>query len=273
MFIPKYLFESRDNTGGRLIEKITSQRKIILFLDYDGTLVPIKKKPSLAVLSTSIRKLLKKLATHSNISVIIVTGRSFSDIKKLMGIKKITYVSNHGFQISGDKIKWIHPDAKRNIAILKKIFLLLNNALSSFPETLVEDKKLTLSVHFRNERNNHIQFVKKIVAATIQPFQENINKTAGKKVIEIRPNINWNKGKAVLKVLALLQHRKNKNSIICIGDDKTDEDAFRALRNKAITVHVGSKRNTKAYYYLQNTKQVKTFLETILLSSNDRIQQ
>lgn len=270
MFTPKYLFESKGNTGGRLIEKITSQRKIILFLDYDGTLVPIKKKPSLAILSTSMHELLNKLAIHSNISVIIVTGRSFSDIKKLMGIKKITYISNHGFQISGDKIKWIHPDIKCNISILKKIFLLLNNALRSFPETLVEDKKLTLSVHFRNERNNHIPLVKKIVVATIQPFQENINKTTGKKVIEIRPNISWNKGKAVLKILALLQHRKNKNCIICIGDDKTDEDAFRALRNKAITVHVGSNLKTQAHYYLRNTKQVKTFLEMILLSSKNR---
>ena len=270
MITPKYLFESTDYTEERLIEKIISQKKIILFLDYDGTLVPIKSKPSFAVLSASMHELLNKLAINSNISVIIVTGRSFSDIKKLMGIKKITYISNHGFQISGDKIKWIHPDAKCNISILKKIFLSLNNALKSFPETFVEDKILTLSVHFRNEKNNFIPFVKKIVAKSIQPFQENIIKTTGKKVIEIRPNINWNKGKAILKILALLQHRRNKNSIIYIGDDKTDEDAFRALRNKAITVHVGSNRNTKAHYYLHNTNQVKTFLEMILLSSKNR---
>jgi len=270
---PKYLFENRDEAGTRLIDKITSQRSIILLLDYDGTLVPIKNKPSLAVLSASMQKLLKKLAAHSNFSVILVTGRSSLDIKKRIGIKNIIYVSNHGFQISGDRIKWIHPDVKRSLSILKKIFLLLNNALKSFPETFVEDKKLTLSVHFRNERNNLIPLVKKIVATCIQPFQENIIKTTGKKVIEIRPSINWNKGKAILKILALLQHRKNKNSIICIGDDKTDEDAFRALRNKAITVHIGSNLNTQAHYYLHNTKQVKTFLETILLSSNDRIQQ
>ena len=270
---PKYIFESKDKAGGRLIDKITSQRKIILLLDYDGTLVPIKKKPSLAVLSAGMHKLLKKLAVHSNFSVIIVTGRSSPDIKKLIGIKNIIYVSNHGFQISGKRIKWIHPGVKRNLPILKKILLLLNRDLKPFTKTFIEDKKLTLSVHFRNEKNSLIPFVKKIVATCIQPFQENIIKTTGKKVIEIRPSINWNKGKAILKILALLQHKKNKNSIVCIGDDKTDEDAFRALRNKAITVHIGSNLNTQAHYYLHNTKQVKTFLETILLSSNDRIQQ
>lgn len=270
MLTPKYLFESKGNTGGRLIEKITSQRKIILFLDYDGTLVPIKSKPSFAVLSASMHKLLKKLAIHSNISFIMVTGRSFPDIKKLMGIKKITYISNHGFQISGDKIKWIHPDAKCNISILKKIFLLLKNALRAFPESFVENKLLTLSIHYRNVRNDFIPFVEQIVTTTIQPFLKNINSTTGKKVIEIRPNINWNKGKSVLKVLALLQHRINKNSIVYIGDDKTDEDAFKALRNKAITIHIGSNMKTQAHYYLHNTKQVKTFLEMILLSSKNR---
>ena len=271
MSTPEYLFKSRDKAGSRLIDKITSQRKIILLLDYDGTLVPIKKKPSLAVLSASTHKLLKTLAAHSNFSVIIVTGRSSPDIKKLIGIKNIIYASNHGFQISGNRIKWIHPGAKRNLSILKKISLLLNKALKSFPATFVEDKRLTLSVHFRNEKNNFIPFLKNIVAKSIQPFQENIIKTTGKKVIEIRPNINWNKGKAVLKILAILQHRKNKNSVICLGDDKTDEDAFRALRNKAITVHIGSKRNTKAHYYLQNTKQVKIFLEMIILSTKNRM--
>ena len=268
---PKYLFESKDKAGTRLIDRITSQRRIILLLDYDGTLVPIKKKPSLAVLSASMHKLLKKLAAHSNFDVIIVTGRSYPDIKKLIGTKNIIYISNHGFQISGNRIKWIHTGAKRNLTILKKILLLLNRDLKPFAKTFVEDKKLTLSVHFRNEKNNLIPFVKKIAAKSIQPFQENIIKTTGKKVIEIRPKINWDKGKAALKILAMLQHRKNKNSIICIGDDKTDEDAFRALRSKAITVHVGSNQNTQAHYYLHNTKEVKTFLETILLSSNDRI--
>jgi len=256
MSAPEYLFESRDKAGVRLIDKITSQRKIILLLDYDGTLVSIKKKPSLAVLSASMHMLLKTLAAHSNFNVIIVTGRSFSDIKKLIGIKNIIYASNHGFQISGNRIKWIHPDAKRSFSILKKISLILNKALKSFPATFVEDKKLTLSVHFRNEKNNFVPFVKIIVAKSVKPFQEKIIKTPGKKVIEIRPRVNWNKGKAVLKILALLQHRKNINSIICFGDDKTDEDAFKALRNKAITVHVGYKRNTKAHYYVDNTKQV-----------------
>ncbi|NJD23101.1 MAG: trehalose-phosphatase [Melioribacter sp.] len=267
MSTPEYLFERRNKAGSRLIDKITSQRKIILLLDYDGTLVPIKKKPSLALLSASMHKLLKTLAAHSNFIVIVVTGRSFSDIKKLIGIKNIIYASNHGFQISGNRIKWIHPGVERNLSNIKKISFSLNDALKSFPATFVEDKKLTLSVHFRNEKNNFIPVVKKIVAKSIQPFQENIIKTTGKKVIEIRPNINWNKGKAVLKILTMLQHRKNKNSVICLGDDKTDEDAFRALKNKAITIHVGSKRNTQAHFYLYNSKQVKTFLEMILLQN------
>jgi len=128
---------------------------------------------------------------------------------------------------------------------------------------LVEDKKLTLTVHYRNVKNNLIRGLKKKVFDIVNDYKGKIRITTGKKIIEVKPDVNWNKGKAVLKILRKVNARDNKKNIIYIGDDNTDEDVFRVLDKKAITIHVGNKRKSFAQYYVKNVRGVQKFLEWI----------
>ena len=267
---PKYLFKQHERIWTQLYKTIKSHHRIILFLDYDGTLVSIKKTPSLAILPYTIREQLQRLAEQHNLSLVLITGRSHSDIKNLVRIKNITIVSNHGYQISIGKKKWIHPEVKSFLPLLKKISQSLMESLKPFPETLVEDKEITLTVHFRNEEKRSVPLVKKIVSKVVQTYSKSFKTTTGKKIIEVRPNIEWNKGRAVLKVLTMLRFQKNKYTIVYIGDDKTDEDAFKMLRHKAITIRVGRSRNSQAEYYLRNPHEVQEFLDKIELMNSRR---
>ncbi|MDI6765908.1 MAG: trehalose-phosphatase [Bacteroidota bacterium] len=263
-----YLF--RKQVWQNLQQKISNSNKIFLFLDYDGTIVSIKKHPSLAVLPLITRTLIAQLARHSNISVCIVTGRSLNDIRNLLGIKNILYAANHGFQIHHKKRTWIHPDVKRVLPLIKKVEGALVKGLKPIKGFLIENKGFTLSVHYRNVKPEDVQQLKIILKIIVSLFYEALKLTAGKKVIEVRPQIQWDKGKAILKILKMYRVT-DKSTVIFIGDDKTDEDAFRLLPSHAITIRVAKNKSTYAKYYLRNSSEVRQLLENIIsLKHNQR---
>jgi len=262
--IPKYLFERNGYSKQDVISKIIARsQRIYLFLDYDGTLTPIRKQPSSAVLSGSMKNLLSELNTRQNIKVIIVTGRSYKNVKKLSGLKNIPVASNHGFHINSEKINWRHPAIKNILPVLQDVTLLLRKSLKQFPSALIEDKGITVSVHYRNVENKFATLIKEIVIKAVKPYSGKLKITYGKKVLEIRPAVEWNKGLAVLKILKLFGLKTSNSIMFYIGDDTTDEDAFKILRNMAITIRVGNSSVTKAKYNVKNTKEVQSILRII----------
>lgn len=260
---PKHIFEKNTQRWQNILRRLKSSSRIILFLDYDGTLVPFMENPSSAVLSEHMEMLLSDVNNSKIGCVFIVTGRAYSSINKIFRIKGITIVSNHGFQINSDKDLWVHPDLKRFIPSLSKIKVQLTNKLKQFPSTFVENKKFTLTVHFRYEEIKLIPLVKKIVLEIMKDYQSDFHTTSGKKILEVRPNIKWDKGEAVLKILSGLRIKKYETSIVYIGDDLTDEDAFEALKNNAITIVVGREHNSKADYFLRNISEVHKLISSI----------
>jgi trehalose-phosphatase len=82
----------------------------------------------------------------------------------------------------------------------------------------------------------------------------------GKEAFEIRPSVEWDKGKTVLWLLEKVEGAVGEAPWpICLGDDRTDEDAFRAIRDRGVTVFVGAPRQTEARYYLRNVEEVAEF--------------
>lgn len=233
--------------------------KYVLFLDYDGTLTPIVKKPSLAVLSKSRRASLKKISKR--LLTAVISGRMLSDLKKRVGITGIYFAGNHGFEIQGPKISLTHPKALLAKPLIRRIKLKLQKNLKGVKGIIVEDKILTLSLHYRMAQAKDLKSIKKIFSETTKPFlkSKKIRITYGKKVFEVRPNIPWNKGHAVLWFLRKLGKGK-KLLPIYIGDDRTDEDAFLALKNRGITIRVGRSAKTHAEYYVKDVDAVYRFI-------------
>ena len=256
----------------KVVNKWNEGRPIFLCLDYDGTLVPIEKSPHLAILSPDMRTLISKLSKHPSIEISIVTGRSLSHIKHLIHIPKIHYIANHGFEIFSPYIRWIHPEAKSIIPILEIGNKELQKKLSSITGILLENKHVTLSIHYRNVSVRHIKAIKQAVISVVSSYSHVLKITRGKKVLEIRPNILWDKGFAVLKFLESADFPTNILPIY-LGDDSTDEDAFYKLNPGGITIRVGRFKDSSAQYFLQNTNEVKHFLERILKISSEIISQ
>jgi len=133
---------------------------------------------------------------------------------------------------------------------------------------LIEDKGVTLAVHYRLVRKKDIPLIKAIFQKALIFYQiKNKVKTGfGKKLLEVRPAVDWNKGKAVLWLLAKCKFflKEKKVLPIYIGDDKTDEDAFKSLRGIGLTIFVGRPRDSYAEYFLNDTKEIYMFLNKIL---------
>ncbi|OGC04773.1 trehalose-phosphatase [candidate division WOR-1 bacterium RIFOXYA12_FULL_43_27] len=210
--------------------------KLLLFLDYDGTLTPIVSDPMCAKLSPSRRKLLNKLSRHPKIKLVIISGRKLSVVRKLAGIGGIIYAGNHGLEILIGKSYWVHPSAEKFSPLLKKLSGELGRKLL-FRGVLVENKGLSISAHYRSLARKYFPAFKKEFERVIKPWKGKIKITRGKKVFEIRPPIKWDKGKAVKRIIGKL--KPGDYWPVYIGDDRTDEDAFRALKRKGLTVHVG----------------------------------
>jgi len=258
----KYLFAHWNNLKNLIADKF-----ILLFLDYDGTLTPIVKNPDKALISKKTRDLLKKLSANPRCTVAIVTGRAAKDIKRKVSIRNIIYASNHGLQIKGPKINFIAPLPADFQNVLRKIKSHLKNTFRFVKGILLEDKKVTLSVHYRSVNNKYVSFVVWTLLKITMPYirKKKIVITFGKKVFEIKPPIEWNKGNAILWLLNRQKSALSDKHIlpVYIGDDVTDEDAFNALKNDGLTIFVGHPKKSHAKYYLRNTREVFKFLKIL----------
>jgi len=256
------------------LEKKLSNKYIMLFLDYDGTLTPIVSTPEKAFISQGVKELLNELSKSPKCKLAIISGRSLSDIRVLVGLKDIIYAGNHGLEIEGPKIKFESQVSQRLKSIIRHIYEDAVSKLSKIKGVLIEDKGLTISVHYRLVAKKDIQQFLSIFNEITDPsiVRGKIKINAGKKVYEIRPPVMWDKGKVVLWFLVRQQFLLEKNKIlpVYIGDDVTDEDAFKVLKNKGITIFVGNPKPSYAQYYLKDTNEVKEFLKRILLMLTDK---
>jgi len=178
-------------------------------------------------------------------------------------------VANHGFEIFFDGLSWVHPWAERAVPLLRQIALRLRRRLRSFSGVLVENKRYTLTIHYRSVLKKNVRIVREEILDFLLPFWKDFRITSGKKVVELRPNVPWGKGTAIQRVLTLLK-REKRGCVIYVGDDTTDEEAFEALRGKGITVVVGKKKQSSATYWVKNPDEVWQFLAMLSITMSER---
>ncbi len=246
-------------------KKHLNGKKPAIFLDYDGTLTPIVKRPDDAVLSDEMRQTLKKLA--EKFVVAIVTGRDKEDVESLVGLEELIYAGSHGYIITGpDELFMEHPDSKKIIPQLDEIEKEVEKALEDTTKgTQVDRKRYAIGIHYRNARPEDKEVVYQTVDEMLEKYPGH-KKGEGKKIVEIKPDTDWHKGKAVEWIMEALELAGNNDVVpLFIGDDITDEDAFKTLKDKGIGILVGGHgQDTFATYSLKNVYQVRRLFEWLM---------
>lgn len=208
-----------------------AERQPVLFLDYDGTLTPIVERPEDAVLPGDMRRVLERLARRYPVAV--VSGRGRPDVEERVGLPGLYYAGSHGFDIAGPAGADVTFEAAAEVVpVVETVTRALEAELAAVPGAQVEPKRFTVAVHYRRVAPEDVERLEKIVERQVAAHPE-LRKAGGKKVWEIRPAIDWDKGRAVQWLLAVVARARGLTPgtilPVYLGDDETDEDAFRAL--------------------------------------------
>ena len=250
------IWDCEEKLRGRL-----SGRPLAVFLDYDGTLTPIVADYTKAFLADDMRAAIAKLAKSCKVA--IVSGRDLRIVQKLVNLDTVFVAGSHGFEIAG-------PAGSSERLQLGAEFLpeldeaerRLREKLSDIAGHSVERKRFSIAVHYRQASDEDIPRIEAVVDEVLSEYG-GLRKGHGKKVFRIQPNLDWHKGRAVLWLLERFKRDDPDLLPIYVGDDITDEDAFRALAGVGLTIVVRDheQRRTAADYALADTDEVRRFID------------
>ncbi|XP_038991123.1 probable trehalose-phosphate phosphatase F [Hibiscus syriacus] len=267
------------------ISKNAKNKKIAVFLDYDGTLSPIVDDPDRAFMSDSMRSAVREVAKH--FPTAIISGRSRDKVYELVGLTELYYAGSHGMDImgpvrhaesddhpncirstdqQGKEVNLFQP-AREFIPMIDEVLKALVENTKDIKGAKVENHKFCTSVHYRNVEEKNWPMIAQCVHDILKHYPR-LRITHGRQVLEIRPVIDWNKGKAVEFLLESLGLSGRDDVLaIYIGDDKTDEDAFKVFResNLGYGILVSSvPKESKAFFSLREPSEVKKFLKALV---------
>ena len=239
--------------------------KRFLLIDYDGTLVPITRTPAEAVPDDNLKEFLSSMSSDPDNHVAIISGRDAGTLEKWFGHLPLTLVAEHGAALKMKNKIWqqlvtVSDQWKDQVRRIMQIFV--TRCVGSF----IEEKPNTLAWHYRNTQVD-LGFTRS--RELINNLSQLIQNTSlqvidGSKVVEVRM-AGSDKGTIALKIL----NESKPDFILCIGDDTTDEDMFKALNDSAFTIKIGA-RATAAKYTLLSQQQVLPLLNSLKACVNKK---
>ncbi len=243
-----------------VLNLIGRQSRLAFFLDFDGTLSPLAKRPHEAVFPPAMKEVLGELARRPHMRVAIISGRPLNFLKSTVGMPGVFYAGNHGLEISGPRLSFRYGDSDDFRPVMDRLSAAFGPRLKKIPETLLENKGATLCLHYRNvppaARPAFHRLVKNFKSET---EGKPVLWRAGKKIWEVLPKVDWNKGEA----LRYLLDRLKGPFPVVVGDDKTDEDMFREINGRGVAIRVGRARFSAASYYVEDSGAVLRFLRAV----------
>jgi trehalose-phosphatase len=207
--------------------------------DFDGTLSQLVDHPGEAVLLPEAPAVLAKLAAmQPQVKLAFLSGRSLADLASRLGpvADSAILAGNHGLELLGAHLDWIHRSAFTARPHLKGLMELLSLSIGELAGVELEDKGASFTLHYRRMETIDFPKLRAIVEALALPDQVRMHE--GKKVFEFRPQVEWNKGYAIRRIVRRIN--LSCDAVVFLGDDATDEDVFRELGPNAFTIHVGS---------------------------------
>ncbi|CAN6294878.1 unnamed protein product [Urochloa humidicola] len=248
-------------------------KQVAVFLDYDGTLSPIVEDPDRAVMTDEMREAVRGVAAR--FPTAIVSGRCRDKVFGFVKLSELYYAGSHGMDIRGPTTAGADQErsvlcqpAAEFLPVIEEVYgKLVGSVEAAIQGAKVENNKFCLSVHFRCVEESAWGQLFDRVRAVLKDYP-GLRLTQGRKVLEVRPMIKWDKGKALEFLLDALGYAERSDVFpIYLGDDRTDEDAFKVLRNRGqgagILVSKFPKETT-ASFSLREPAEVRDFLRRLV---------
>ncbi|TYT61348.1 trehalose-phosphatase [Natrialba swarupiae] len=236
---------------------LSAASRLLVCLDFDGTLAPIVDDPADATPLDRNEEALETLVAERAVSTAIVSGRALADVRGRVG-ESDAYAGNHGLELLRNGSLAVHPVASKRATLVGESCSALEAALDSVPGVRIENKRLTATVHTRAVPDPLRPLVRRRTAAVVDRLGgTDLEVSRGKRVLEIGPAIPWGKGNAVELTAADLPP---ETVVVYVGDDTTDESAFRAVGPDGIGIRVGGEEPSAADWRVRSPTEVASFL-------------
>jgi trehalose-phosphatase len=243
-----------------IAERLAAPPRLLVACDFDGTLTPLVADPDKAQLSSAVRDVLRRLQSAPGVSVAVVSGRSLADIARRVPLEDVIFAGNHGLENRGLGMDGERSQAAALKPRLQVLAQHLGAVLGDVPGILIENKGLSVAVHFRNVgKASHKAVIREVsrIGATDGAFRIQ----PGHLVAELIPDIGWSKGAALKQIIGRMG--LPGSAVFYAGDDTTDESVFLALPT-AVTVSVGPDWISAARWMAREPGDICRLLERIV---------
>jgi trehalose 6-phosphate synthase/phosphatase len=244
------------------VEAFRAASSRLLLLDYDGTLVPYAPRPREAIPPAHVLELLAGLAATPGVTIALVSGRSRFDLETWFGrIARLWLVAEHGAAARPPGGTWELVRGGPPVGWKAKVLPVLEHYLDRTPGSLIEEKEFALVWHHRRADPEFGEWLANELVATLDEMlaDSELQAIRGNKTVEVR--LVWaNKGTVVDRLEA--EHR-DATFRLAMGDDRTDEDLFERMRERAWTVRVGEGTST-ARYSVRTPAAARAFLDRLV---------
>lgn len=239
-----------------------SATRLVFLSDFDGTLADFHDNPVMPWPTRETQRLLAMLAERPDLSFGVVSGRRLDDVRARTVLSDRAYFAGlHGLEIAIGDVHWSHPQLTTARVCVHRLAHALHQMPGHVPGLFIEDKDASVAVHLRRVHPEDREAAEALVARVAAPFIDggDVRRLRGQLVVEYLPNVAWDKGAATRWIARDAETTFGQPAfVVFVGDDQTDEDAFRAI-DRGFGVLVG-RRPTAARFQLNNTREVTTLL-------------
>lgn len=253
-----------DQAFQTLIER-RAQRHLLLLFDFDGTLCPFSPDPDAVHLTPAVSALLGSLACKPASTVGIISGRRLPDLHKRARVAREIYLAGfHGLEIETPGEAFMHPEAAAATPLMRAIADAMRPCLPHLPGVFIEDKVFSIALHFR-EADEEVRATAQDQFLSIVRGHFDAGRLRllpGACVLELLPGVTWSKGRALEWIRERVERRHGRTFSVYVGDDVTDEDAFRAVGPHGLTI-AASDRAAGAEFRVDGPDSVKRLMQLI----------
>ncbi len=229
------------------VQRRLTHRHALLLTDFDGTLADLAPTPGDAMMADDVRAQIDILGALESVTLGVVSGRRLADVRERVGPAAEFVAGLHGLEIIGPSESFAHPSLKTVGPVIRDLLALAARELSWCEGLLLEDKTFSLACHVRLAAPDAGAAALETFATLAEPQIESgiLKLLPGAKVYELLPAADWHKGRAVEWIRArVAAGHDSPVTVIYLGDDRTDEDAFASLAPEDIAIGVGSRPHT-----------------------------
>jgi alpha,alpha-trehalase len=247
------------------IEERRAGRHLLLLLDFDGTLAPFNPDPGAVHLDAGTAGLLKRIAAQPIATIGVISGRRLPDLQKRLTFSGDMYLAGfHGLEIHAPGEAFIHPEAAAATSLMHSIATAVQPHLSTLPGVFIEDKVFSIALHYREAAPaaRVVATSRFVDAARADLDAGRLRILPGACVVELLPGAAWHKGSALQWIRERVEGIHGPTFTVYVGDDVTDQDAFRAIGPHGLAISA-SERATGGHYSVDGPEGVKRLLNCL----------